>query len=120
MCDCEGEAWSSRPLRVIAAGEICDDPGERVYSLCEAATGSRPVGCPWWSLRDPFVAETVRAYGWREAGQLEVKYPLGVPARIVWGVEVYASALNSVRVFDIREREAERQRHGEERAMRNT
>lgn len=74
-----------------------------MLSTCETATGVRPTECPWSALRDPFVAEVVRAHAWRELGQLGVRYPLGVPSRVVWGVEAYASALNSVQVYDIRE-----------------
>ena len=75
-------------------------------------TGIEPVSCPWRAFSDPYVAEVLRAYRWWKAGQLESRYPGGVPAPIASGVEVYDSALNSVQVVDMRadreKREAER------------
>lgn len=113
MCDCEGEGHSHAPARVVASGcPVEADPGESILRDCEATTGVRPVGCPWAALRDPFVAEVIRAHAWREDGQLDVRYPLGVPSRVASGLEIYRVALNAVRVHDQRE---DRKRRDEER-----
>lgn len=68
-------------------------------------------------MRDPFVAEVVQAYRWHEAGQLDLKYPLGVPNVVMWGIEQWASALNSVQVHDMREERERREREFEEREL---
>lgn len=117
MCDCEGEGHSRRPLRVVASGcPVEADPGESILRDCEAATGARPHGCPWSAFRDPFVIEVVRAHAWREDGQLEVRYPRGVPARVVRGLEIYRVALNTVRSNDAREDRKRREEEARARA----
>lgn len=68
-------------------------------------------------MRDPFVAEVIRAHGWREAGELEVKYPSGVPNILVERIETYASAVSGVRVHDMREDRKRRQRELDEREL---
>lgn len=75
----------------------------------EVATGTRPLGCPWKALSDPFVSEVMRAHRWWKSGQLEARYAGRVPAFIVQAVEVFDSALNSVQVHDIREEQKQRE-----------
>lgn len=76
---------------------------EKAYSSVEEATGDKPDGCPWASLSSPFVSEVLRARGWREHGQLEHRYPDGVPNVIVDAIDVYDAAYNATQVHDLRE-----------------
>lgn len=56
--------------------------------LVQQWTGAPQAGCPWWALRDPFVARVVRAYPWFEKGQLETFEPQ--PSnRLVEGISYY-------------------------------
>ena len=107
-CPCSGERYDDEIRVTTGDGDIA----EAILDGCEEATGERPSGCPWRAFSDPYVAEVLRAYRWWKAGQLESRYPGGVPAPIASGVEVYDSALNSVQVVDMRadreKREAER------------
>lgn len=108
-CPCAGESYPLRSIRVTT-GE--GDPAECILDGCEEATGERPIGCPWQSYSDPYVAEVLRAHRWWRSGQLADRYAGSIPASIAWGVEVYDAALNSVQVYDMRadreKREADR------------
>lgn len=111
QCPCMGE----QPGDLREAPEAGHVIADTLHDDCEAATGERPSGCPWRAFADPYVGEVLRAYRWWKAGQLETKYPAGVPAPIAWGVEVYDSALNMVQVVDAR---ADREKREVERAER--
>lgn len=86
------------------------DPGERSLVSAEKASGGRPAGCPWRSLSDPFVIDVVRAHRWWKSGQLATKYPAGVPDEILWGVEEFDMARDSVTATDRRLDDEERER----------
>lgn len=92
-----------------------DDLGEQVLVEAEKACGVRPAGCPWATLRDPYVGEVIRAHRWAQWGELANRYGGRVPERVMWGVEVYDAALNSVKVRDMRDEAAERKREARER-----
>lgn len=81
-----------------------NDAGEQVLSGIEAATGTRPPGCPWRQLSDPFVASCVRALRPYRAGQPVTNAALRA------GVEVLDGALNAIEVHDLRAERAERDR----------
>lgn len=123
-CGCGGERFDLRPLRIrrgMGGNAVGGSEGGGIGALasCAEATGSEPATCPWASMRDPFVGEVVRAYGWREAGELEAKYPDpgGVPNVLIAAIETYASAFNTARTHDIREDRKRREREAEERAL---
>lgn len=100
--------------RLVPAGRLthCDlaeDAGEYNLRLAEDATSVRPESCPWKALRDPFVAEVIRAHRWFKERQLETHYGGDVPADITWGVETFEAALQSVRSADTRLDKEERE-----------
>lgn len=106
------------PARILdAEREVEHDLGEQVLRDCEDASGERPRGCPWWSMHDPMVVETMRAHRWWIKGELGTKYPLGIPAWLEWSVETYDAALNAVQVHDMREEREEREREAKQRAL---
>lgn len=96
-----------------------DDPGERILTDCQEASGERPSGCPWASFADPFIVEVIRAHRWWKAGELSTRYGGLVSARIVWGIEVYDSALNGVQVYDMRLDREKREEERREQELRN-
>lgn len=105
-CACGPESHHLSPLRVIKGDA---DLGEQTSEEIERGCGERPSRCPWLELSDPFVTEVVRARKWWVNGELDEKYPHGVPNVIVMGVEIYDGALNGIQVYDVREdREARR------------
>jgi hypothetical protein len=114
-CPCSAEYVS--PHR-ITGSVLEEDAGEQELSACEELTGSRPDGCPWRVLSDPWVSEVVRAHKWFKEHQLETRYGGAPPSSIVWGVEVYDAALNSVQVHDFREDSEEREKQAREREQR--
>lgn len=74
-------------------------------------TGDTPIGCPWFALRDPFVARVTSAFRFFESGQLDFVEP-SPSQRFVDGVAYYAYVDGRVhrKQFDLdterREREA--------------
>ena len=83
----------------------------------EAACGMRPAGCLWSAFRDPFVGEVIRAHRWAAWGELASRYGGRVPERVMWGVEVYDAALNSVRSRDMRDDAEKRRIEAEKNAL---
>lgn len=81
----------------------------------EGATGDRPAGCPWAALDTPFVAEIIRARNWRECGELDQRYPHGVPNVIVDAIDVYDAAFNATQVHDMREDRERREQEARDR-----
>ena len=71
------------------------------------ASGVRQHTCPWQALLDPFVQAVIRAHTWREKGCLDREV---TPAAVVWGVEIFAGALNEVIAHDRRLADEERKR----------
>lgn len=100
VCDCGPRTV---PVGRLTSARLDTDPGEKILSECEEATGTRPSGCPWRALRDPYVAQVVRSHRWWKAGQLADRWGGEIPASIVWGIDVYDAALNAVLAHDARE-----------------
>lgn len=98
------------PVGRLTRSRLESDAAERSLVSAEEASGGRPISCPWRSLSDPFVIEVVRAHRWWKSGQLATRYPAGVPEEIVWGVEEFDVARDSVTATDRRLDDEERER----------
>lgn len=99
----------------VTRGE--DDEAERELAACERITGER-ASCPWQALNTPFVLEVIRARKWHEAGELDLRYPDGVPNVVIWGIDVYDNAFNATQVHDMREDRREAKKRADEHAER--
>ena len=83
------------------------DAGEQILNGIERDTGVRPDGCPWRSLRDPFVVRVVKAHrGWKNGHAITEQ-------RLRSAVEAYDAARNAIEVADMK---AERKRDEQKRA----
>jgi hypothetical protein len=111
-CDCV-ERWDRRPGR-ITLPTLEGDPAEQVLDGIERDTGTRPSGCPWRALRDPFVQRVLRAHRGFAHGDMSARLGGRTPAALVAGVEAFDAAKNAIEAADIRadRAEAERKRAG--------
>lgn len=82
-------------------GQVCDKKGkwqlgEMMHNQVEKVTGTRPQGCPWWSLQqDPFVGEVLHIFNLAE--DYPHMFNENLPAPVYQGVIVYRGALKRSR-----------------------
>lgn len=84
------------------------EKAEGSLAIVETMTGTRADTCPWWSFRDPLVADVLHCYAFFESGQLAFAAGRNPPAILVAAIECYHAAVGRARDYLRREREANR------------
>ncbi len=93
-CDCV-ERWDARSGR-ITLPVLEADLAEQAFRGIESDTGTKPDGCPWRALRDPFVRQVLHVYpAWKTGHDVN-------PARLRNAVQAYHAALNAIEVADMK------------------
>ena len=83
------------------------DIGENILREIEQAGGTRPHGCPWSALADPYVQAVIGAYRWNEKGTLAQRWGIDPPHALMLGIETVGRAMTAIENHDLQKKRDE-------------